>query len=702
MFDSEHLDLITKDGALSKFELIDSNRALGEIAIQNIPDNFVGFDLPPEQVIFNIKSTLAQLGVNAIATEVALDRHRGLAEIKIELRAIGPLAREMLSLLGPGDYVGKLFAKDERRRVREPYYLERMFGRFDRDGKPLLSFGGAEKGESLVLKNVGGHMVAFLQLKKGRLEYDSSIFGFLPTLAMGLNRNYPMRDMLRFHQEWKKMAPKIVTPDRLLLVMTEPLHIRTVFARVVDELLPNGFLHTSASVLEPKTDASGDIYELFGESDEEIEELPLEFYTLEPHREHVYFSDRDQLKQLLEDPKNIFNTFNKAPDPKNLPCATFVMKGSQMERLKADDWVIADPILFTFPRDLDPSKQAELAQEYIKKQPAYPLLAAMEKGDITSQGVLFSRFLPSPLLKRLLISYYVQKLIHGIYFETPSRSGGEYFSPEDRTMLLDLTTYGIPVYWADHTSREVLQFVLRPGKNSGMFVPLERIDTFRKATFFGIYGSNLLAGNFEDELKHLLDGILKMRAEVDHPLLHKETPLALVTGGGPGAMEVGNRMAKELEILSCAHVVDFRPAPGFFVKEQEQNPYIEAKMTYRLTQLLERQAEFYLDFPIFVMGGIGTDFEQSLEELRLKFTYGNYAPTMLFGEVDYWKEKITSRFRLNVASGTIKGSEWVSNCFFVIQNHEQGLRVYRDFFNNVLPIGRDHPPALEYGFVVVD
>src|SRR5262249_12677128 len=152
------------------------------------------------------------------------------------------------------------------------------------------------------------------------------------------------------------------------------------------------------------------------------------------------------------------------------------------------------------------------------------------------------------------------------------------------------------------------------------------------------YGSNLLHGNFENELKRLLQGILEMRNEVDHPLLNSKTPLALVTGGGPGAMEMGNKMARELEILSCANIVDFQMRPDMVINEQKENPYVEAKMTYRLDQLVERQAEFFLDFPIFVMGGIGTDFEYSLEEVRHKVGSRPFGPIILFGEADYWKE----------------------------------------------------------------
>ena len=192
-----------------------------------------------------------------------------------------------------------------------------------------------------------------------------------------------------------------------------------------------------------------------------------------------------------------------------------------------------------------------------------------------------------------------------------------------------------------------------------------------------------------------------MRSEMNHPLLRKDTPLALVTGGGPGAMEVGNRVAKELGFLSCANIVDFRQKDTSVVNEQKQNPYVEAKMTYRLDKLVERQAEFNLDFPIFLTGGIGTDFEYCLEEVRRKVGAMGASPMLLFGEKEYWREKITTRFECNMRSGTIKGSEWISNCFYCIQKAEQGLKIYRDYFKGTLPIGKNGP-IYDDGFVAVE
>ena len=98
------------------------------------------------------------------------------------------------------------------------------------------------------------------------------------------------------------------------------------------------------------------------------------------------------------------------------------------------------------------------------------------------------------------------------------------------------------------------------------------------------------------------------------------------------------------------------------------------------------------------MGGIGTDFEYSLEEVRRKVGSVSATPIILFGTTEYWQDKITSRFQTNLKTGTIKGSEWISNCFYCIQTGEQGIRVFREFFEGTLAIGKNGPIYKE-GFV---
>lgn len=697
----DHFDLVTPDGFITQLTRLNALSSEAIVHIQKISPAFVGYQIDSSQVYFNIKSSLAQLGVNGSGSEYSLDPKTHTAQVKVILTAIGSVACAMLDYLQVGSYIGKLFARDDRRCVRDPDYLSRMFGRADRWGRPLLSLGGMHGSKELILEKIDGRTVAYLALKDGRLELDSSTMGFLPTIAKALCYKVRIREMLKLHQRWVPDKSRIVEPDEILLVKTQPLHIRTVFGRVVDDLLANGYHHTSANILQPDTEASGDIYELYGKSEKELSDIPIEFYTLEPHREHIFFSDRDQLQSCLENPDALFKAFSTAPFQETHLSAVFIVKGTQLLNLKSEDWIVRQPKRQEFPGIAHGTRQALMVERYVEQQPAYPFLKSIDDELITSQGVLFTRHFPSPLLKSMLLSDQVQRCLKGIYFQLPSFSHGIFFSHEDRALLNDLAKFGIPVYWVDETTKKILQFVPKAERDTGMFVPLEHVDTFVKATIFGIYGSNLLEGTFEEELRTLFQGLIKLKKEVVHSQLNKDKPIALVTGGGPGAMEVGNRVAKELGILSCANIVDFSAKDGSVVNEQKQNRYVEAKMTYRLDKLVERQAEFNLDFPIFLIGGIGTDFEYSLEEVRRKIGTTAANPVLLFGPEEHWYKKIAARYHSNLEMGTIKGSEWVSNCFYSIQTAEEGLKIYKRFFEGSLPIGKNGP-VYENGFATIN
>lgn len=696
-----HHDLVTPDGKVITLNRVSETSIVVDIEIEKISPLFLGFSLPSQCILFNIKSTMAQLGVHSYTVELELSSSLRMAQVRVRLEALNEIAKELLKHLTTGAYIGKLFAADDRRRVRDPKYISRMFGRTDRKGLPLLSLGSKHDRSDLKLEKLDGRTVAFLSLKEGTYSYDNSIKGIIPTLAKALNKPHiKIREFLHLTQKFDLNGEKKVRKGQLLLVKTIPLHIRTVFARVVNDLLPKGFTHTAASVLQPDTFASGDIYELFGSSHEMLETIPLEFYTLSPYREHVFFSDRDQLQTCIENPEILFKAMDTAPGPTHHKCSTFVVKGDQLLNLKKSDWIQSESNFESFPGFFHPTRQSEKVENYLHSQPSYPFLEAIENGAITSQGILLTRYFPSPIMKRMLISEQVHRCLKGIYFQYPSRSHGEFFSHEDRSMLIDLAKFGLQVFWLDKRTHQTLQYVPRPDKDSGMFVPLDRVETFIHATMIGIYGSNLIQGPFDSLLRELLQGLLKRKVEMDHPLLNPNTPLALVTGGGPGVMSIGNEIALDLGLLSCANIIDFQSNRDLSINEQEQNPYIEAKMTYCLDRLVERQAEFHLDLPIFLMGGIGTDFEYTLEEVRRKTQATKITPILLIGDPAYWRQKVSTRFLTNLETGTIKNSEWVSNCFFCIQTAKQGLKVYEDFFSGMLSIG-PKGPIYRDGFVTV-
>ncbi|HKZ00243.1 MAG TPA: hypothetical protein VJ112_03650, partial [Rhabdochlamydiaceae bacterium] len=183
----DHFDLASPDGCIIRLKRISPTEAEATVEIKQISSAFVGFQIDPEHVFFNIKSTLAQLGVNGLSTDYFLDRTNLRAEVKVVIRSIGAIAQLMLDQLEVGAYIGKLFAADPRRIVRDPDYLLRMFGRADQFGNPLLSLGGPHEQDVLLLEKVEGRTVACLKLQDGILRYDEkAIVGFLPTMAKAL------------------------------------------------------------------------------------------------------------------------------------------------------------------------------------------------------------------------------------------------------------------------------------------------------------------------------------------------------------------------------------------------------------------------------------------------------------------------------------------------------------------------------------
>lgn len=697
-------DLCTPDGIVTKSERVSRDTVAIEGTISDIHPNFQGFVLP-EAITFNLKSSLSQLTLKIDKDSVkitALDKETKSAAFALSLSAVTPLGILSLDYINVGTYVGKLFCADPKRVITSDEYIERAESQVDLKGVALLSTG--KTGESLDLKRVGDRVVAFLPVTNGTLTYSGDVHGFLPTIGAALKKDANFKGLLRLHQQFHEGHTRVATPGNVLMVRTQPMHMRTMFARVVQELLPEGLHVTGSDIIEPSMSSTGDdkdrTFIFYGNSTQELTTVPVEFFSLESYREHVAFSLRKSLANRCGMASSILKAFKSMPRAGE--AATFVCKGSQFDSMTEADWVITNPVKIPYVGAADPTKQLELAEKYLFQQCEYAILSAISVGDITSDGVLLLHYFPSPVLKSLLLSRQVLKRVKAIYFLSASRSCGSFFSHEDAGTLRDLSTFGISVFFVDEANSAMHQFILKMGHSAGMFVPLERRSDYLNATCFGVYGSNLVAGDFEAELHQLLAGLQYLQRTCKHPFLNADKPLALVTGGGPGAMEVGNRVAKSLGILSCGMFVDFgslSAKPGATINEQKKNPYVEAFMTYRPDKLVERQSDFNLDFPIFLTGGIGTDFEYALEEVRRKVGSVPAHPLVLFGTPEHWGGKLTGRYKENKAAGTIKGSEWISNIPWICQSGKEALAVFTAFFEGRLPCGPDHP-VNERGYMI--
>jgi len=115
--------------------------------------------------------------------------------------------------------------------------------------------------------------------------------------------------------------------------------------------------------------------------------------------------------------------------------------------------------------------------------------------------------------------------------------------------------------------------------------------------------------------------------------LFAEKGFAVVTGGGPGVMEAGNRGCKEGGGLSVGFNIELP-------HEQGTNPYLDISLSfnhfYARKTMFVKAANGFVIFP----GGFGT-LDELFESLTLIQT-GTivHFPVVLFGE-DYWKELLS-------------------------------------------------------------
>jgi hypothetical protein len=187
-----------------------------------------------------------------------------------------------------------------------------------------------------------------------------------------------------------------------------------------------------------------------------------------------------------------------------------------------------------------------------------------------------------------------------------------------------------------------------------------------------------------DEFRHGFETVAKIgrpgvtifgsaRIREGHPIyeaarhagrLSAQAGLAVVTGGGPGAMEAANRGAREADGVSV----------GFNIRlphEQRMNPYVDIGYTfdhfYARKVMLVKAAEGFVLFP----GGFGT-LDELFESLTLMQTNKVLDfPVVLVGS-EYWSGLLDFIDGTVLANGMI--SEEDKNLLMCTDDHHEAVR----------------------------
>ena len=141
----------------------------------------------------------------------------------------------------------------------------------------------------------------------------------------------------------------------------------------------------------------------------------------------------------------------------------------------------------------------------------------------------------------------------------------------------------------------------------------------------------------------------------------------MVTGGGPGVMEAGNRGAADVGAPSIGLNI-------VLPHEQAPNPYITPELCFNFHYFATRKIHFLLRARVVAIfpGGFGT-LDEFFETLTLIQTGRmERIPLLLFG-MEFWKKVIN--FEALADAGTIAPDD--PDLFTVVDSAEEGWNVVR-------------------------
>ncbi len=173
------------------------------------------------------------------------------------------------------------------------------------------------------------------------------------------------------------------------------------------------------------------------------------------------------------------------------------------------------------------------------------------------------------------------------------------------------------------------------------------------------------------------------RLKEDHPYYNmavetarklSETGFGIITGGGPGIMEAGNRGAHLAGGTSVGLCISLP-------SELNNNKYIEDKYRIDFNYFFARKVMFvkYAQGFVVLPGGLGTldEFFEALTLIQTKKIHR--FPIVLMGN-DYWKGLIDWMKETMVAGKTIDAVDM--NLFHITDDPDEAASIIYDFYQN--------------------
>ena len=153
-----------------------------------------------------------------------------------------------------------------------------------------------------------------------------------------------------------------------------------------------------------------------------------------------------------------------------------------------------------------------------------------------------------------------------------------------------------------------------------------------------------------------------------------ERGFGIITGGGPGIMEAGNKGAQLAQGVSVGLNIDLP-------FEQNTNAYIDKEHNLNFEYFFVRKVMFVKFSKAFIVlpGGVGT-LDELFEAITLVQTYKIKKIPIILVKTDFWKGLIDWLKNTLLAQGMI--NEENLNLIQLVDTKEQVLELLEEYYNN--------------------
>lgn len=409
-------------------------------------------------------------------------------------------------------------------------------------------------------------------------------------------------------------------------------------------------IHTGAVLLDPgKTFGTNIMLEIYNASDQFVLNpvVAIDIYragsmervdekTMRSRRETMYFNLHQVYERMETGSHNV------------------LAKPSTADNISVrweSPWSENESIVLPF--SLDEPRKSPGEEENL--HPATTVSSALKKKPEDADTLVLN-FFPNLSEHIEILGRSEKHKLRRLVFKKASRTHNFFLPNSAHAQMETYEKLGIEVYWYNEEMGDLFRHVYK--KSCGFFVRDEKAHRFQATTLLAFYGSGVTLSKAETtSIENLLNSLIGFFG----------SSIGILTGGGPGVMEVATTAARKSHCLTGACFLE--------LEAQEDILEVDYFNSFQETNRHNRQKWFEVaDFCIFNIGGVGTLEEAGIELCNLKLGIRPRTPLVFYNDA-YWQE-LKNQILHMVETG--RTPSWIPDYLLFTSDPEDVVDFYRE------------------------